>query len=203
MQPLGKVNFVGKFMNDRRFEDVSELLNAWSDGEESALEELMPLVYDELRVMAKRYMNSQPSDHTLQTTALIHEAYLKLADNKEKHWENRAHFFAVAAQAMRHILVDHARSHQAVKRGGATETISLDNSAFVSPERASEMVALDDALKGLETLDSRKSRVVELRYFGGLSVVETASVLKISPETVQRDWRFAKTWLLRALTNQS
>jgi RNA polymerase sigma-70 factor, ECF subfamily len=190
-------------MSDCRFEDVSKLLNAWSDGEESALEELMPLVYDELRVMAKRYMNSQPSGHTLQTTALIHEAYLKLAANKEKHWENRAHFFAVAAQAMRHILVDHARSHQAARRGGATEKISLEEAAFVSPERASEIVALDDALKSLERLDNRKSRVVELRYFGGLSVEETSSVLKISPETVLRDWRFAKTWLLRELTGQS
>lgn len=182
--------------------DVTKLLEAWSDGDGAALEQLMPLVYDELRRMAKRYMNSQPSGHTLQTTALIHEAYLKLAENREKHWQNRAHFFAVAAQAMRHILVDRARARKAEKRGGAAQKVSLEEAAIISNERISEVIALDDALKNLEKEDARKSRVVELRYFGGLSVEETAEVLKISSETVMRDWRFAKTWLLRELSNQ-
>lgn len=182
--------------------DVTKLLDAWSEGDGEALQELMPLVYDELHRMAKRYMNSQPSGHTLQTTALIHEAYLKLADNREKQWQNRAHFFAVAASAMRHILVDHARVRQSEKRGGGAQKISLEDAPMVSIERASEIVALDDALKNLEKEDERKGRVVELRYFGGLSVEETSEVLKISPETVTRDWRFAKTWLLRELSNQ-
>lgn len=151
--------------------------------------------------MAKRYMNHQPSGHTLQTTALIHEAYLKLADESgRKCWQNRAHFFAVAAQAMRHILVDHARSYQTEKRGGKMQIISLENAMEISKERAAEVAALDEALQNLSKLDERKSRVVELRYFGGLSVEETAEVLKISPQTVMRDWRFAKTWLLRELS---
>lgn len=182
-------------------QDVTKLLDAWSNGDGEALEQLMPLVYDELRRMAKRYMSSQPSNHTLQTTALIHEAYLKLADNKEKNFANRAHFFAVAANAMRHILVDHARSHQAEKRGGGAQKIALDDAPVVSAERASEIVALDEALKNLAAEDERKSRVVELRYFGGLSVEETAEVLKVSVDTVMRDWRFAKTWLLHELSN--
>lgn len=183
--------------------DVTALLAAWSDGDGAALDQLLPLVYEELRQLAKHYMSSQPSGHTLQTTALIHEAYLKLAENKEKRWENRAHFFAVAARAMRHILVDHARAHQTGKRGGgAALLVTLDEAATLSTERASEIVALDDALKGLESFDKRKSRVVELRYFGGLSVEETAQVLKTSEQTVMRDWRFAKTWLLRELSNR-
>jgi RNA polymerase sigma factor (TIGR02999 family) len=180
--------------------DVTKLLAKWSDGDGEALEQLMPLVYDELHRMAKRYMDGQPSGHTLQTTALIHEAYLKLADNGEKRWQDRAHFFAVAAQAMRHILVDYARSHHTEKRGGGTQMIALDDAPVVSTERASEIVALDDALKNLSAADERKGRVVELRYFGGLSVEETAEVLKVSPVTVMRDWRFAKTWLLRELS---
>lgn len=183
--------------------DVTKLLELWSNGNEEALNELMPLVYQELRRMAKRYMNNQPSGHTLQTTALIHEAYLKLADESgKKCWQNRAHFFAVAAQAMRHILVDHARSHQTEKRGGKTQIISLEDAIVISNERASEVIALDNALQNLSNLDERKGRVVELRYFGGLSVEETAAVLKISPQTVMRDWRFAKTWLLRELSAQ-
>ena len=181
--------------------EVTKLLDAWSNGNQAALDELMPLIYQELRRMAKNYMNSQPSGHTLQTTALIHEAYLKLTDNPEKNWQNRTHFFAVAAQAMRHILVDHARAHQAEKRGGETTIISLENVAIVSMERAAEFVALDEALKNLSDLDERKGRVVELRYFGGLSVEETAEVLNIAPIRVMRDWRFAKTWLLRELLN--
>ncbi len=147
------------------------------------------------------FLRIRISGNTLQTTALIHEAYLKIADQKDQQFENRAHFFAVAAQAMRHILVDHARKQSAKKRGGATAKISLEDVAVISSERAAEVVALDDALKNLAVHDERKSRVVELRYFGGLTVEETSEVLKISPETVMRDWRFAKTWLLRELSN--
>jgi RNA polymerase sigma-70 factor, ECF subfamily len=182
--------------------EVTRLLESWNSGRQEALDELIPLVYQELRRMAKRYMNSQPSKHTLQTTALIHEAYLKLADNRVKNWQNRAHFFAVAAQAMRHILVDHARSHKREKRGGETQFISLEDVAVISNERAAEMVALDEALQNLSGVDERKARVVELRYFGGLSVEETAEVLKVSQNTVNRDWNFAKMWLLRELSNQ-
>jgi RNA polymerase sigma-70 factor, ECF subfamily len=180
--------------------EVTKLLESWSNGKHEALDELMPLVYQELRRMAKQYMNRQPSEHTLQTTALIHEAYLKLADNQGKNWQNRAHFFAVAAQAMRHILVDHARSHKTDKRGEA-QIVSLEDVAIISNERAVEIVTLNEAIENLSKVDERKSRVVELRYFGGLSVEETAEVLKISQETVMRDWRFAKTWLLRELSN--
>jgi RNA polymerase sigma-70 factor (ECF subfamily) len=182
--------------------EVTRLLEAWNNGRQEALDELMPLVYQELRRMARQYMNSQPSGHTLQTTALIHEAYLKLADNCGKNWQNRAHFFAVAAQAMRHILVDHARSHKADKRGGETQFVSLEDVAVISTERAAEVVALDEALQNLSDLDERKARIVELRYFGGLSVEETAEVLKISRNTVIRGWNFAKMWLLRELSNQ-
>jgi RNA polymerase sigma-70 factor, ECF subfamily len=149
--------------------------------------------------MARRYMRGQPAGHTLQTTALIHEAYLRLVGQEEKHWKNRAHFFGVAAQAMRHILVDYARARNAAKRGGEARAVSLDETAVVTRERAAELVALDDALRGLAELAPRQSRVVELRYFGGLSVEETAEVLKVSAETVTRDWRMAKAWLLREL----
>lgn len=185
---------------ERDSEDVTRLLDAWLEGDQGALETLMPIVYDELRRMARRYMNSQPSGHTLQTTALIHEAYLKLADNPDKRFENRAHFFAVAAQAMRHILVDYARGRNAQKRGGAAFSISLDDAAVVTVERAAELIALDDALNALYAQNERTAKVVELRYFGGLSVAETSRVLGISQETVFRDWRFAKSWLLRELS---
>ena len=147
-------------------------------------------------------MNNQPSGHTLQTTALIHEAFLKLADQRNKQWQNRAHFFAVAGRAMRQILVDHARTRYRDKRGGKTKIISLDQIAEISTERVAQFVALDEALNELEKLEERKCRVVELRYFSGLNIEETAEVLKVSPETVQRDWRFARTWLMRQLSNQ-
>ncbi|HMS44092.1 MAG TPA: sigma-70 family RNA polymerase sigma factor [Pyrinomonadaceae bacterium] len=190
-------------MENSQKKDVTELLEAWSGGDGEALAELMPLVYDELRRMAKRYMHSQPSGHTLQTTALIHEAYLKLNEGREKRFENRTHFFAVAARAMRHILVDHARSRQTEKRGGgAAQIVSLENVAVIATEQASEVIALNDALENLFAQDERKGKVVELRYFGGLSIEETAEVLQVSPLTVNRDWRFAKTWLLRELSNQ-
>lgn len=180
---------------------VSQLLEQWNNGDREALDKLMPLIYAELRKMAKRYMGQQNPGHTLQTTALIHEAYLRMVKQKEKHFENRAHFFGVAAQAMRHILVDYARARQSAKRGGGIRHVSLEEVALVTPERAAELVAFDEALKELEELSKRQSRVVELRYFGGLSVDETATVLAVSPETVMRDWNMAKTWLHRALRN--
>jgi RNA polymerase sigma factor (TIGR02999 family) len=178
---------------------VTQLLEQWNNGDRAALDKLMPLIYEELRKMARRYMSQQNAGHTLQTTALIHEAYLRMVKQKEKHFQNRAHFFGVAAQAMRHILVDYARTRRTAKRGGGIRPISLEEAALVTPERASELVAFDEALKELEELSQRQSRVVELRYFGGLSVEETATVLKVSPETVMRDWTMAKTWLHRAL----
>jgi RNA polymerase sigma factor (TIGR02999 family) len=180
-------------------QSISLLLRRWSDGDSGALEQLMPLVYGELRRMAQRYMRQQPSSHTLQATALIHEAYLRLAGQEDKRWENRAHFFGVAAQAMRHILVDYARARNTGKRGGETLTVSLEEGAIVSKERAAELVALDDALAELARLSPRQARVVELRHFGGLSVEETAEVLKVSVDTVTRDWRQAKAWLHREL----
>lgn len=182
---------------------VTQLLNQWNQGDREALNELMPLIYEELRKMARRYMRQQNPGHTLQTTALIHEAYLRMVKQKEKHFQNRAHFFGVAAQAMRHILVDYARSRHAAKRGGDARAISLEEAALVTQERASELVAFDDALKELEELSKRQSQVVELRYFGGLSVEETATALEVSPETVMRDWKMAKTWLHRALNAAS
>lgn len=179
---------------------VTELLVAWGNGEQAALDKLMPLIYDELRRIARSHMNRQPPGHTLQTTALINEAFLKLLGQHDKHWQNRAHFLGVAAQAMRHILVDYARSRHCAKRGGSLQVVPCDEAAVVSTERAAEVVALDDALRRLADIDPRKSRVVEMRYFGGLSVEETAEVLKVSPDTVMRDWRLAKTWLRRELS---
>jgi RNA polymerase sigma factor (TIGR02999 family) len=155
----------------------------------------MPLVYEELRRMARRHMRRQPSGHTFQTTELIHEAYLKIAKNDRQNWQNRAHFFGVAAQAMRHILVDYARSKQSQKRGGFLERVTFAENIEVSADQSEKIVALDEALNNLATLDPRKSRVVELKYFGGLTIEEIAEVMKISPETVTRDWRFARNWL--------
>lgn len=180
-------------------QSVSQLLRRWSDGESEAFDQLLPLVYGELRRMARRYMRQQPAGHTLQTTALIHEAYLRLIGREEKHWENRAHFFGVAAQAMRHILVDYARARHTAKRGGEARAVSLDEAAIVSDERAAELIALDDALAELSRLSPRQCRVVELRYFGGLSVAETSEVLAVSSDTVTRDWNQAKAWLHREL----
>ena len=182
-------------------DQITHLLVDWSKGDEFALEQLMPLVYEELRRMARRYMRRQPSGHTFQTTELIHEAYLKLAKQEEPNWQNRAHFFGVAAQAMRHILVDYARSKNSKKRGGLAEKITLADNLVASANRSEEIVALDDALKQLAVLDERKSRVVEMKFFGGLNIEEIAEVLKTSPETVKRDWRFARTWLLRELAS--
>ena len=187
-------------MLDNSSHQITLLLTDWSKGDEFALEQLMPLVYDELRQMAARYMSRQPSGHTFQTTELIHEAYLKLADGKEQNWQNRAHFFGVAAKAMRHILVDYARSKHSQKRGGWQERVTFTEGDLASNGRSEEIVALDDALNQLAVLDERKSRVVEMKFFAGLNIEEIAEVLKTSPETVKRDWRFARNWLLRELS---
>lgn len=182
-------------------QQITLLLADWSNGNELALEQLMPLVYEELRRMAQGYMRRQPSGHTFQTTELIHEAFLKIAKQDEQNWQNRAHFFGVAAQAMRHILVDYARSKNSQKRGGMAEKITLEENLVASMNRSDEVVALDDALKQLAILDERKSRVVEMKFFGGLNIEEIAEVLKLSPETIKRDWKFARTWLLRELSS--
>ena len=179
--------------------EVTGLLEAWSHGDKAALDKLTPLVYDELRRLARRYMSRERAGHTLQTTALVNEAYLRLVDQKNVHWQNRAHFFAVAAQVMRHILIDHARTHNRAKRGGDAQLVSLEETEAMSPERAAELVALAEALNELAKLDERRSKIVELRYFGGLSIEETAEVLKVNPITVSRDWRWAKAWLYRAV----
>jgi RNA polymerase sigma factor (TIGR02999 family) len=189
-------------MNDQPHE-VTQLLHDWSQGDQAALDKLLPLIYDELRRLAKRYLARQRPGHTLQTTALINEAFLKLAGQEEKHWQNRAHFFGVAAQAMRHILVDYARAQHYAKRGGGAQRVAFEEALTVSAERAAEVVALDEALHELAKVDLRKSKVVELRYFGGLSVAETAEALNIAPITVMRDWNLAKAWLHRALTKES
>ncbi len=178
--------------------EVTQLLAAWSGGDRSALDKLLPLVEDELHRLAHRYMSRERQDHTLQTTALVNEAYLKLIDQKVD-WQNRAHFFGIAAQIMRRILIDHARKHLGAQRRGGKK-LSLDDAAVVSDERAAELMALDDALTSLTKVDERKGRVVELRYFGGLSVEETAEVLGVSVDTITRDWRRAKAFLRRELS---
>lgn len=178
---------------------ISQLLQRWSQGDRAALDELTPLVYDELHRIAHRYIAQQAPGHTLQTTALLHEAYLRLAGQEEKHWENRAHFFGVAAQAMRHILVDYARAQLREKRGGGAQRISLDGGLTLGPEHSGELVALHDALIDLAKLDARQSRIVELHFFGGLTELEIASLLQVSQRTVSSDWRLARAWLLQQL----
>jgi RNA polymerase sigma factor (TIGR02999 family) len=182
--------------------EVSRLLRAWSRGERAAFDQLMPLVYEELRRIARRQWRGQRAGQTLDATALIHEAYLRLADQSEVHWQNRAHFFGVAAKAMRHIVIDQARTRRAAKRGGAARRVPLD-AVSVAIERPVDVVALDDALQGLAALDQRKSQVVELKYFGGLAVREIAEILDVSEETVARDWRLARSWLLRQLSKSA
>ncbi|MCM3870690.1 MAG: sigma-70 family RNA polymerase sigma factor [Pyrinomonadaceae bacterium] len=181
--------------------EVSLLLSAWSDGDHAALDKLVPLVYDELHRLAHRYISRERPDNTLQTTALAHEAYLRLVDVKGVSWQNRAHFFAVAAQMMRRILVDLARARQNLKRGGGAQQVSLDGVLVASPERDSDMLALDEALSRLAALNPRQSQVVELRYFGGLTDEEVGEVVKVSPRTVRSDWRLAKVWLYRELSS--
>jgi len=178
---------------------VTELLVRWSQGDDAALAELTPLVYEELRRLAHRQMGGERPGHTLQTTALVNEAYLRLADQTNPCWQNRAHFFAVAARAMRQILVSYARSQQSQKRGGGALKVDLDEAALLSPEESKEIVDLHEALEQLSALDSRKAQVVELKYFGGLNYDEIAEVLKISPVTVRRDWKFARAWLYKEL----
>jgi RNA polymerase sigma factor (TIGR02999 family) len=180
-------------------ERVTDLLTRWSDGDHAALAELTPLVYEELRRLAHRQMGAERPDHTLQTTALVNEAYLLLADQSNPHWQNRAHFFAVAARAMRQILVSYARSNRAQKRGGGAATIELDEAAILSPEQSREIIDLHEALEKLGTLDPRKAQVVELKFFGGLNYDEIAEVLKIARVTARRDWEFAKLWLYTEL----
>ncbi len=182
--------------------EVSELLLAWSDGDQGALERLTPIVYNELHRLARRHMKGERSGHSLQTTALVNEAYIRLVNYKRMQWQNRAHFFAVSAQLMRRILVEHARRHN-LKRGGGVQHVSLEETAMVGGDRATDLVALDDAMDALARLDARKVQVVEMRFFGGLSVEETAEVLKVSSVTVMRDWSTAKAWLYRELAGGS
>ena len=184
-------------------QEVTQMLIRWSDGDRAALDELTPIVYDELRRLARHYMSRERPGHTLQTTALVNEAYLRLVEGRSVRWQNRAHFFAVSAQVMRHILIDHARSYGREKRGGALRKFTLDEAAVMSEERAAELLALDDALSELALVDERKSLIVELRYLGGLNHEETAEVLKTSPATVRREWSAAKAWLYKAVTSDN
>ena len=179
--------------------EITRLLVAWSDGDQSALEELAPLVHSELHRLAHHYMSRERPGHTLQTSALVNEAFVRLIDWKNVRWQNRAHFFAVSAQLMRRILVDFARDRQYLKRGGGALRVTLGEAAAFTVERGADLVALDEALTALSEVDQRKGQVVEMRFFGGLSVKEVAEVLKVSEETVMRDWRLAKVWLLREL----
>jgi len=189
-------------MTEPHQHEITQLLRAWREGQPSVPEKLAPLVYGELHRLAKGYMARERPDHTLQATALVHEVYLKLVDVSAADWRDRAHFFAVCAQIMRRILVDWARSHRSLKRGGNLRPVQLEEALVVSPESEVDLVGLDDALEALAAIDPRKSRIMELRFFGSLSVEETAAVLKVSPETVLRDSRLAKSWLWRELNSR-
>lgn len=179
--------------------EITRLLAQWQDGNQAALDKLLPLVYEELRRIARGYMRRERPDHMLQTTALVHEAYLRLVEQQNLRWESRVHFFAVAAQVMRHILVDYARGRRRAKRGKGMAELCINEVAIMSEERAEEVIAVNSALENLTAIDPRKSRVFELRYFGGMSVEEAAEALKVSPATVARDWRMAKAWLRREI----
>jgi RNA polymerase sigma factor (TIGR02999 family) len=183
--------------------DATDLLLAWSSGDESAFDKLVPLVYQELRALAQRYMRHERSDHTLQATALVNEAYVRLIDVNRIQWQNRAHFLAVAAQTMRRILVEFARHRRRQKRGGDVVRVTIDDALEIAQDKEPDLVALSDALSALATFDPRMSQAVELRFFGGLTVQEAADVLKVSPETVMRDWKTAKAWLFRELSRSS
>src|SRR6266576_2056711 len=183
-------------------QEVTQLLGDWSDGDEGALEKLIPLVQPELHRLAHYYMSRERAGHTLQTTALLNEAYLQLTDKTQPPWQNRTHFMAVAAQLMRRIMVDHARARHALKRGAGAIRVTLDETALVTEERAEELLALDEALEKLADFDRRRCEIVEMRYFGGLTVEEIADVLKVHPNTVKRDWRAAKAWLYAELTTE-
>lgn len=193
----------GAYPMPRTLDEVSRLLAGWGGGDAGALDKLIPLVYDELKRLAHHFMRQERPGHTLQTTALVDEAYLRLADQKHGQWKNRSQFFSIAAQFMRRILVDHARSRIRAKRGGGAHKVSLDEVAVLSPERGADLIALDTALARLALIDRRKSEIVELRYFGGLSVEEAAEVLGVSPITVKRDWLVAKAWLRREISNEA
>ncbi len=182
-------------MNQQVSENVTQLLIDLSNGDRNAVDLLLPVIYDELRKLAGNYLRRERPDHTLQPTALVHEAYIRLVDQTRVNWQNRAHFFGVAAQIMRRMLVDHARRHNAEKRGQNFQKISLDENIDRAAERSTQLIALDDALKALADFDEQKARVVELRYFGGLSIEETARVMGVTPTTIKRHWRFAKAWL--------
>lgn len=183
-------------------QEVTRLLVNWSNGDAQALDQLTPLVYAELRRLAGRYLRRERPDHTLQSTALVHEAYMRLIDQRSVHWQNRAHFFGVAAQLIRRILVDHARAHHAAKRGAHAPKLSLDEALAVPGGRDLDLLSLDDALEGLAKLDPQQSRIVELRFFAGLSIEETAEVVGVSPATVKREWSSAKAWLYRELSGR-
>jgi RNA polymerase sigma-70 factor (ECF subfamily) len=183
--------------------EITQLLAEWSDGNQSALDELYPLVYEELHKLARRYMSRERKGHTLQTTALINEAYVRLVDQRNVHWANRSHFFAISAQIMRRILIDHARRHAYAKRGGGAQQVSLEEVAIVAAEKSAEIIRLDEALKILAKMDPRRCHVVELRYFGGLNNEEIAGVLKVSENTVTRDWNLARAWLHQQLTGSA
>jgi RNA polymerase sigma factor (TIGR02999 family) len=193
------VSSLGLKMPNSPSKNVSQLLLAWSQGDEAALEQLTPLVYDELHRLAQRYIRRENPGHTLQTSALVNEAYLRLVDQKSVRWQNRSHFFAIAAQLMRRILVDHARSHARQKRGGQAQRLSLDATAIMSKESVVDLVAIDEALNKLARFDSQKSRIVEMKFFGGLSTDEVAESLHVSSRTIEREWRKAKAWLRGAL----
>jgi RNA polymerase sigma factor (TIGR02999 family) len=190
-------------MNQPASQEITRLLLAWGSGDQSALDALMPLVYDELRRLAKRYMRRQNPGHTLQTTALVNEAYLRLIDSSRVRWQDRTHFFAISAQLMRRVLVDFARAKNSLKRGGEQIQITLDEQIAAPFEKETNLVALDEALQNLAQLSQRQSRIVELRYFGGLSEEEIAETLEISTRTVRRDWNLARAWLFRELSNNS
>ena len=183
-------------------QEVTQLLGDWSRGDEGALEKLLPLVQPELHRLAHHYMSRERAGHTLQTTAIFNEAYLRLVENTQPPWQNRTHFVAATAQLMRRIMVDHARERQSLKRGGGALRVTLDEAAWVTETRSAELLALDEALESLAAQDPRKNQIVELRYFGGLTVAETAEFLKLSPRTVEREWTMAKAWLCRALTEE-
>jgi RNA polymerase sigma factor (TIGR02999 family) len=189
-------------MSEPAPQEITQLLRAWSDGDQTALERLAPLVYAQLHRLARGYMRGERPGHLLQSTALINEAWLRLIDSKDIEWHNRAHFFGAAAQMMRRILVDFARERGAARRGGSAQPVALEDAVLVSADRGAEILALDEALDTLAEFDARKSQIVEMRFFGGLSVEETGEVLKVSPRTVKREWNLARAWLYRELNNE-
>jgi RNA polymerase sigma-70 factor (ECF subfamily) len=191
-----------EFLVDQRQPEITRILRAWSGGDREAVDTLMPLVYDELHKVAAQYLRKQRPDHTLQPTALVNEAYLKLIDISSVSWQDRAHFFAVASQTMRHVLVDHARGRNRDKRGGGAQKLSLDEAISFSQSNEVDLLSLDEAMRELAAMDEQQSRIVELRFFGGLTVEETAVVLHISPATVKREWRIAKAWLHKRMSSE-